>query len=112
MGYDPSMLMVMSIDSLSGPNGTMPPRCAMAIGCGHPQIESDAKSIVRLQCENLLVRYESQEPCYKIPSKIMRCWHVMRDIGVYFNIERYGTLAIRILTAVWPAMRAHAMPNR
>ena len=36
----------------------------------------------------------------------------VRKIGMFFKIERCEMPAIRTPAAVWPAMRAPAMPNR
>ena len=44
-------------------------------------------------------------------AKILRCWPAMRKIGALFKIERCEMLAIRTPAAVWPAMRASAMPE-
>ena len=46
----------------------------------------------------------------KKPAKILRCWPAMQKIGMFFKIERCEML--RTPAAVWPAMRALAMPNR
>ena len=47
----------------------------------------------------------------KPSAKILRCWPAMRKIGMFLKIERCEMPAIRTLAAVWPAMRAPAMPN-
>ena len=42
----------------------------------------------------------------KAPAKILRCWPAMRNVGMYFNIERCEMPAVRTLDALWPAIWA------
>ena len=105
---------VVQLICLSGPNRAMQPRCAMRFESHTPIslamrfffFASDAKT----QCHSLDLK--SQGNARKPSAKILRCWPAMRKIGVFFKIERCEMPAIRTPVAVWPAMRAPAMPNR
>ena len=83
-----------------------------AIRIAHPQIASDAKSFFASDAKTHSLDLKSQENARKKPAKILRCWPAMRKIGVFFKIERCEMAAIWTPVAVWPAMRAFAMPNR
>ena len=97
---------------LSGPNRAMQPRCAMRFESRIPKSLAIRKSFFASDAKTHSLDLKSQENARKKPAKNLRCWPAMRKIGVFFKIERCEMAAIRTPAAVWPAMRAPAMPNR
>ena len=98
---------------LSGPNRAMQPRCAMRFESHIPKSLAMPKNLFASDAKTHSLDLKSQENARKKkPAKILRCWPAMRKIGVFFKIERCEMPAIRTPAAVWPAMRAPAMPNR
>ena len=84
-----------------------------AIRIAHPQITSDAKKFFfASDAKTHELDLNHKKVAERPSAKILRCWPAMRKIGMFFKIERCEMLAIRTLAAVWPAMRAPAMPNR
>ena len=90
-----------------------------AIRIAHPQIASDAKKFFFVffffslaMRKHIRLIWNHKKSSRKKPAKILRCWPAMRNIGMFLMNERCEMPAIRTPVAVWPAMRAPAMPNR
>ena len=98
---------------LSGPNRAMQPRCAMRFESHTPKSLAMRKSFFASDAKTHSLDLKSQENARKKACEnSVVCWPAMRKIGVFFKIERCEMPAIRTPAAVWPAMRASAMPNR
>ena len=97
-----------------GPNRAMQPRCAMRFEIAHPQIASDAKKFLFFasDAKTHSLDLKSQEDTRKKTCENLAMLACDAKIGVFFKIERCEMPAIRTPAAVWPAMRALAMPNR
>ena len=98
--------------AVSGPNRAMQPRCAMRFESHTPKSLAMRKSFFASDAKTHSLDLNHRKMREKKPAKILRCRPAMRKIGVFFKIERCEMPAIRTPAAVWPAMRAPAMPNR
>ena len=70
-----------------------------------------ARACVQVACVQKTWRFAFSFLSPLSSREIPQCWPVMRKIGMFFKIERCEMLVVRTLAAVWPAMRAPAMPN-
>ena len=98
---------------LSGPNRAMQPRCAMRFESHTPKSLAMRKVFSLAMRKLISFDLKSRGRCQKKPlwkscDVGLRC----EKSGCFFKIERCEMPAIRTPAAVWPAMRAPAMPNR
>ena len=97
---------------LSGPNRAMQPRCAMRFESQTPKSLAIRKSFFASDAKTHSLDLKSHEKQQKSPCENPAMLACDAEIGMFFKIERCEMPAIRTLVAVWPAMRAPAMPNR
>ena len=99
--------------ALSGPNRAMQLRWAMRFESPTPKSLAMRKSFCASDAKTHSLDLKSQENARKNACEnpaMLAC--DAKKQGVFFEIERCEMPAIRTPAAVWPAMRAPAIPNR